>query len=483
VLPGKRPRPQKRLISYYFYSFYRNSSIIISVSRETRLGDGSRIAVIGGGPAGSFFAHFARRRAASLGLAVSTTIFDGKNFLERGPRGCNLCAGVISGNLEARLRLEGLLLPEQRILSRIHGYRLHVGGQTLRLSCAENRQPPIATVFRGNGPRGSCFPGVVSFDDYLLHDARDRGAEIIPLPVWKIELPRARASPAALLFGDRRFPERREFDLIVGAFGVNSFLFRDVQKLGFGYRPPATLTTFQAEYRWAGSEGAGRPENDIHVFLPRSPSIRYVTIVPKGGYATVSVVGRRNATPDLVREALSSGEILDFLSPSERHCFCFPRIPVSGSKRPYAHRFVMIGDASFCRHYKNGIESALVTARLASEAVFDCGLDSAALDRAFFRPARRLIARDNAYGRALFRLNEWISEVPLLSRAHFALAGSRERGRSGAPAKIRGLLWNMFTGSAPYREIFFAALDPRLQAAVSLRAVKFLWEKAKRRLV
>jgi flavin-dependent dehydrogenase len=452
------------------------------VAGESRLRDGSRIAVIGGGPAGSFFAHFARRRAESHGFAVATTIFDGKNFLERGPRGCNLCAGVISGNLEARLDEEGLLLPEKRILSRVHGYRLHVGGQTLRLSCAENRQPPIATVFRGNGPRGSCFPGIISFDDYLLNDARDRGAEIIPLPVWAIELPRTPSSPAAILFGHRRSPERREVDFIVGAFGVNSFLFREVQKMGFGYRPPATLTTFQAEFRWAGTEGPDRLENDIHVFLPRSRSIRYVTVIPKGNYATATVVGRRNASPDLVKEALSSKEIRDFLSPSELHCFCYPRIPVSGAKRPFADRFVMIGDASFCRHYKNGIESAFVTARLAAGAAFDHGLDSAALGRAFFGPARRLIAHDNAYGRALFRLNEWISEVPLLARAHFSLASARGKGGSGASAKIRGLLWNMFTGSAPYRQIFFAALDPRLQAAVYLRAVRLLWQKAKRRL-
>jgi flavin-dependent dehydrogenase len=447
---------------------------------DLRLRDGSRIAVIGGGPAGAFFAHFAGRLAETQGLDVAITIFDGKNFLERGPRGCNLCAGVISHSLETRLREEGLLLPESRVLSRIRGYRIHIGGQTLRLTCAENRQPPIATVFRGNGPRLSSFAGVVSFDDHLLHDARDRGAEIIPFPVWKIELRRQSSSPAILYFGDRLSPERREADLVVGAFGVNSFLFREVEKLGFGYRPPATLTTFQAEFRIASGQDSSRLENDIHIIVPPSKLIRYVTVIPKAEYATVTVVGRRNATPELVTEALASTKLRDILPLAGAHCFCYPRIAVSSSQNPFTQRFVMIGDASFCRHYKNGIESAFVTARLAADAVFRCGLDVGSLRRAFFVPARRLIARDNAYGRALFRMNETLSAVPLLAQAYYSLAQANARRR--ATTKIRAILWQLFTGSAPYREIFFGALDVRLQAALARQAGRLLWEKVKCRL-
>ncbi len=444
---------------------------------DLRLRDGARIAVIGGGPAGAFFAHFARRWADAQGLDISITIFDGKNFLDRGPRGCNLCAGVISHNLETRLREEGLPLPETRVLSRVEGYRIHVGSQTLRLSCIENHQPPIATVFRGNGPRLSSFPGVVSFDDHLLRDACDRGAEVIPSPVWKIELRPPSSSPPVLYFGDRLAPERREADLVVGAFGVNSFLFREVQKLGFGYRPPATLTTFQAEFRVAGGQSRPGLGSDIHVIVPPSKLIRYMTVIPKGEYATVTVVGRRDATPELVTEALASSNLREILPLGGAHCFCYPRIAVSSSKNPFTDRFVMIGDTSFCRHYKNGIESAFVTARLAAEAVFRRGLDAGSLRQAFVVPARRLIARDNTYGRVLFRLNETLSAVPLLNQAHYSLAG----GDAYRPAtrRIRRLLWNLFTGSAPYREIFFAALDVRLPAALLRQTTQLLWKKVK----
>ncbi len=63
------------------------------------LRNGSKIAIIGGGPAGSFFAYFASRYAVEMGIDVSIKIFDRKSFCQRGPRGCNMCAGVISENL------------------------------------------------------------------------------------------------------------------------------------------------------------------------------------------------------------------------------------------------------------------------------------------------------------------------------------------------------------------------------------------------
>ncbi len=44
------------------------------------LKNGSKIAIIGGGPAGSFFAHFASRYAAETGIDVSIKIFDRKSF-------------------------------------------------------------------------------------------------------------------------------------------------------------------------------------------------------------------------------------------------------------------------------------------------------------------------------------------------------------------------------------------------------------------
>ncbi len=448
---------------------------------DFRLRDGSRIAVIGGGPAGSFFAHFARKFAARNGLDVTIAIFDGKDFLERGPRGCNLCAGVIAVSLEKQLEQEGIRIPETRIISRLEGYSLHIGKETLRLTCRENSIRDIAAVFRGNGPRFSSFSDVISFDDFLLSHARDREVAVISEPVWELEMPRRPADPIGLLFGNRGTPRRFEADLVVGAFGVNTQFTTKVRKLGFGYRPPRTLTTYQAEIR-LGEDAVKRLfQNDIHVYMARSSAIRFATITPKADYVTVTLVGKSDASLRLAEEFFEREEIRRALPPAKPKCFCYPRIAVSPARRPFSHRLVLIGDAAFSRHYKNGIESAFTTAKLAAEAAFCHGVDAASLSSGYLKPARKQIVMDNLYGRALFRLNDGISSVPILARSHFDLA-SRRNSRP-APMSIRFILWNMFTGEIPYRRIFARLLDIQLQSALFLNTIALLFRQMKKFLV
>jgi flavin-dependent dehydrogenase len=447
------------------------------VDADFRLKEGARIAVIGGGPAGSFFAHFARRIAARKGLDVSITIFDGKDFLESGPRGCNLCAGVIAVSLENQLEREGIRLPEQRIINRLEGYSLHIEEETLRLTCRENTTRNIATVFRGNGPRFSCFPGVISFDDYLLSAARDRETAVVSELVRGLEMPGRPAEPIALLFGDRASPRRFEADLAGCAFGVNTHFAAKVRNLGFGYRPPRTLTTYQAEIQLGEAEVKSLFQNDIHVFMPHSRRIRFATIIPKADFVTVTLIGKEDATPELAAEFFGLEEIRKVLPRAKPKCFCYPRIAVSAARRPFGQKLVLIGDAAFSRHYKNGIESAFVTARLAAEAAFDRGVDAASFSSGYLKPARKQIIRDNLYGRALFRLNDAISSVPVLARSHFDLARNSRTGP--VPRRIRLLLWNMFTGEIPYRRIFAGLLDVRLLSALFLNTIVLLFRQMK----
>ncbi len=448
------------------------------MSADFRLRDGSKIAVIGGGPAGSFFAHFARKFAERMGIDVSVTVFDGKDFLERGPRGCNLCAGIIAVSLEKQLEREGICLPERRIISRLEGYSLHIGGETLRLTSLENSTGKIAAVFRGNGPRFSSFPEVISFDDYLLSYARDMGATVISEPVWGLKMPGRPDVPIGLLFGHKHSPQRFEVDLVVGAFGVNTRFAATVGNLGFGYRPPRTLTTYQAEIKLGKDEVELLFQNDIHVYMSPSQRIRFATIVPKGDYVTVTLIGKTDATSELPGEFFGLEEIRKVLPPAKPKCLCHPRIAVSAARRPFSQRLVLIGDAAFSRHYKNGIESALVTAKLAAEAAFSQGVDAASFYSGFLKPARRQIIRDNYYGRALFWLNDVISSIPFLTRSHFDLA--RQKNARPISSGIRFLLWNMFTGEIPYRRIFAGLLDIRLQSALFLNTMILLYRQMKK---
>src|SRR5512139_3307879 len=63
------------------------------------LEDGSRIAVLGGGPAGSFFSYFLLEMASRVGIDLSVDMIERKSFDAAGPAGCNMCGGIISESL------------------------------------------------------------------------------------------------------------------------------------------------------------------------------------------------------------------------------------------------------------------------------------------------------------------------------------------------------------------------------------------------
>lgn len=445
------------------------------MTRSIKLENGDRIAIVGGGPSGSLFAHFIHKFAQERELQLSTTIFDGKDFLQTGPRGCNLCAGVIAESLNQRLKDEGIHLPEKRIISRILGYTLHVDGESLSLSCKDNERDAIATVFRGNGPRFSAFSEIISFDDFLLRWAQDMGSEVITAPVWDIQMPEDKSQPIKLFFGQKNNLQEFEAELVVGAFGVNTYLMNRIEDMGFGYRPPSTLTSYQAELKIGQIISQEIFGNSIHVFMPKSNTIRYATVTPKDDFITITLIGKKDASKEIFGEFLDLRDVQGKIPPDELHCYCSPKITVGPAKKPFSDRLVMIGDASFSRHYKNGIESAFMTARLAAETSVFCGVDASSLRVGYYKRAKKLIIHDNIYGRLLFFLNDIISSIPLLTQAHMSLA--KKQRQSGPPEKVRLILWNMFTGNIPYRDIFKISLNPRLQLSLLFKTLVLLAQR------
>ena len=65
--------------------------MVIKSPLNLELNDGSLIAVIGGGPSGSFFSYFALDFAKRYDLDISLDIYEPKNFTKPGAGGCNHC--------------------------------------------------------------------------------------------------------------------------------------------------------------------------------------------------------------------------------------------------------------------------------------------------------------------------------------------------------------------------------------------------------
>jgi flavin-dependent dehydrogenase len=116
------------------------------------LEEGSRVAVVGGGPAGSLFAYFVRLFARRVDRDIRVDIYEPRDFWARGPTGCNMCGGMVSESLVQNLALDGINLPDTVVQRGIDSYVLHTEGGSCRLDtpALEKR---IAAVHRGGGPR------------------------------------------------------------------------------------------------------------------------------------------------------------------------------------------------------------------------------------------------------------------------------------------------------------------------------------------
>ena len=112
------------------------------------LEDGSRVAVIGGGPAGSFFSYFVLQMAHRLGLKLHLDIYEWKDFASPGPKGCNMCGGIISETLVQNLTAEGINLPLSVVQRSLDSYFLHMDAGSVRIETPLHEKR-IAAVHRG----------------------------------------------------------------------------------------------------------------------------------------------------------------------------------------------------------------------------------------------------------------------------------------------------------------------------------------------
>jgi flavin-dependent dehydrogenase len=432
------------------------------MSQPTYLTSGNTVAIVGAGPAGSFFAIELMRRARGLGLQLSADIYDGKNFSRKGAPGCNMCAGAIGHNLIQEIERSTTTIPREVIHYEIEGYAVHYQDSAAHLENDPTKK--IYGVYRGAGPVSTENPdGARSFDQFLLEQAIKLGARHLPQNVHDIDVPATLERRPALHLADET---RIEYDLVVGAFGVNSQL---AQRLLYGYEPPPTWKTCVIEARVSEEFQREKLRNMIHFFVLKQPDIRYVALIPKGDHVTITAIGE-DVDVVVTERLLRDTYMRDYLPPDWKlDCHCHPRVALGAARLPYSERFCIVGDASDSRYLKNGVESAMVTARLAVDCVINHGVTARDFERHFWRRCNRVFGRDNIYGRMLFEIYDRIFPHPLLAPVYFAVLRS-ERKLQRPGALLSNALLAAFTGDQSYKRILMRALDPRLAMRMAGRA-------------
>jgi len=170
-----------------------------------------------------------------------------------------------------------------------------------------------------------------------------------------------------------------------------------------------------------------------------------------------------------VRTLLDSPRFLACMPPGwtmpSNHCHCSPSIAIRPAAHPYADRIVFVGDCGVTRLYKDGIGAAYKAAKAAAvTAVFE-GI-SAESFRRHYNPVCRGLIRDNLYGRAMFTVAGIQQKFAHDRRGILRmLAGEHRRGGGGAMSSV---MWDMFSGSAPYADIFYRTLWPRFWGRLGL---------------
>jgi flavin-dependent dehydrogenase len=231
------------------------------------------------------------------------------------------------------------------------------------------------------------------------------------------------------------------------------------------YQPPKTTKTYIQEY-YLGEDTIGEVlGSSMHVFLLDLPRLEFAAIIPKGDYVSVCLLGE-DIDKELVRSFMEAPEVQGCFPEGweweEGSCGCAPRINVKGASQPFADRVVFIGDCGVTRLYKDGIGAAYRTAKAAATTAVFQGI-SAEDFKEHYWPACRSIETDNQIGQFIFLVTRIIQKQRIARRAVLRITADEQNKTSGQ-RRMSMVLWDMFTGSAPYKDIFIRTLHPAFLA-------------------
>lgn len=438
------------------------------MSRDSlRLETGSKVAIVGGGPAGSFFALYLMRYAREMGIQPDVTIYQERDFDQPGPKGCKGCAGILSLSMLKNLKELELTLPGEIIQTKVERYTVHSPYVSISISNPE-KGTAIASIYRGSGPRISHLQSTRSFDGWLLGEAQKKGA--------KIEFERVSHVHIGEKAGLQVAGKELECDLVVLATGVNT---KHIEIDGVRYVPPETQMLAQDELFAGAIQVEKRLGNSAHAFLVPHSGLIFGTLVPKGPFISVSVLSS-SKNPVSLADFLNQDIVQDIMPEHyDRVCGCRSRAAVGSACNYCADRFAAIGDAAVSRLYKDGIGSSLLTAREAARTAVYHGVSGQDFKR-YYRPFCRSLERDNRWGKLAFSVNDRAKNSSTFLLAQHRLIADEQNNVRG-PQPFTKAAWGMFTGSYKYRSIVLMTVNPvssmKLLLALTLEGLVSLFRR------
>ena len=453
--------------------------------RPVILENGARILVVGGGPAGAFFAIRMLRRARRSGRAIEVLILEKKGELQFYEpccstchrEGCNYCAGVISPRLANLLNDTGLTLPEEVLQSRIESLTIHGDWKSIELPIPPGRT--MFSVFRGSRPRNRADRHI-SFDSYLLRKAEEEGATILTGEAYDISQNESGKPVLKYREGSGISTRERsmEAEFVVFAGGVNQSpgmqlesdrLFQALCRAIPKMRPPKVRRSLICEL--AVDKDVVRPiEGEMHFAQYGSKDLRIEmsSLIPKAEVITVVLIGRSvdeakgSDNARIVKQFLQLPHIRRLLPAGlnlDPVCMCNPNMTVGAAKHPFGHRIAVIGDMVVSRLYKDGILSSYLTASGLADCILYTGVDEHSLKKSYW-PVIKRFRRDVRFGRLVFLLNRITFSSPTFSRLFYQAMITERKTIPRHERSLGPLLWNIASGDDSYKHILTSMFHP-----------------------
>jgi len=301
------------------------------------------------------------------------------------------------------------------------------------------------------------------------------GANIIKDRVSEIE-----RNPDGIIIKTKNNFEK-QYDLVVGAVGLNKRTFELFNKICPKFVTPKTTKTHICEY-YLGKEMVDQYfGNSMHVFLLNLPKIKFGALIPKGNFVTLVLLGS-DINKNVVDRFLNAKPVKNCFPPDldlqkMDFCHCYPFINVKGAKLEFDDRVVLVGDSSSSKLYKNGIGAAYITAKAAANTAIFHGISGNHFKK-HFQPVCKRLNMDNGIGKLIFAITSLIQKSSILKGAMLKLV-IREQNKEREKRFLSDMLWDTFTGSAPYKGILMNSFHPTLILSLIWFSIKEVFGKLK----